>query len=782
MNNMSKIGEKMLDELKAIIKSPKLWITMAGVALIPTLYNVIFLSSMWDPYGNTKNLPVAVVNQDKSAKLNGKTISIGKDMEDNLSKNESLDFHFTTAKRAEKELEKGHYYMVITFPKDLSRKATTLMTEKPERLNITYKTTKGRSFVASKMSETAANKLKDEVAESITGTYTESVFKNMGSMKTGINKAADGSQELLNGSNKLQDGSQTLTSNLDVLASSSQTFSGGANKLNSGINLYTDGVGTLSNGLETLSDGVTAYTTGVHKLSEGSQKLDDKSQALVEGSEKLTDGLQQLSQATQLKPEQERTLQNLSDGLKNLNQIITNLQSTATTDSDTNSKLFNFLSTIESSTKALMNTAAADKQKQMTAVQSTSAFKSLTPEQQSQITSAVTGTPTSAETIAANISSNIENMKTVLSEASSSAPSNNGSQNLQTLSGTANNLVLKAISDLDKIQKLPTATKQLYQGSQTLTKGITDYTNAVGQLRKGAVTLDSKSNQLISGTQKASQGAQTLDSKSDQLRDGAGQLASGSDRIADGSNKLAGGGHQLTDGLTELSGGVSQLSSSLGKAGDQLSMVSVNKDNANAVSSPVTIKHEDYDSVDTNGVGMAPYMISVALMVVALSANVIFAKALSGKEPANRFSWAKNKLLINGFIATLAATILFFAVQFIGLKPDYPGKTYFIILLTAWTLMALVTALVGWDNRYGSFLSLLILLFQLGSSAGTYPIELSPKFFQTIQPFLPMTYSVSGLRETISLTGDVNHQWRMLVIFLVSSMILALLIYRKQED
>ncbi|HFE9462033.1 TPA: YhgE/Pip domain-containing protein, partial [Streptococcus agalactiae] len=130
----------MLDELKAIIKSPKLWITMAGVALIPTLYNVIFLSSMWDPYGNTKNLPVAVVNQDKSAKLNGKTISIGKDMEDNLSKNDSLDFHFTTAKRAEKELEKGHYYMVITFPKDLSRKATTLMTEKPERLNITYKT------------------------------------------------------------------------------------------------------------------------------------------------------------------------------------------------------------------------------------------------------------------------------------------------------------------------------------------------------------------------------------------------------------------------------------------------------------------------------------------------------------------------------------------------------------------------------------------------------------------------------------------------------------------
>ena len=55
--------------------------------------------------------------------------------------------------------------------------------------------------------------------------------------------------------------------------------------------------------------------------------------------------------------------------------------------------------------------------------------------------------------------------------------------------------------------------------------------------------------------------------------------------------------------------------------------------------------------------------------------------------------------------------------------------------LSGWTLMALVTALVGWDNRYGSFLSLVMLLlssrFLLG---GSYPIELSPKFFQVVHP------------------------------------------------
>ena len=48
------------------------------VALIPALYNIIFLSSMWDPYGQVSDLPVAVVNKDQSATYNGQKMEIGK--------------------------------------------------------------------------------------------------------------------------------------------------------------------------------------------------------------------------------------------------------------------------------------------------------------------------------------------------------------------------------------------------------------------------------------------------------------------------------------------------------------------------------------------------------------------------------------------------------------------------------------------------------------------------------------------------------------------------------
>ena len=52
-------------------------IAMAAIVLIPTIYTTLFLGSMWDPYGNVDQLPVAVVNNDKSVDYEGKTLAVG---------------------------------------------------------------------------------------------------------------------------------------------------------------------------------------------------------------------------------------------------------------------------------------------------------------------------------------------------------------------------------------------------------------------------------------------------------------------------------------------------------------------------------------------------------------------------------------------------------------------------------------------------------------------------------------------------------------------------------
>lgn len=769
----------MLEELKALIKSPKLWVTMIGVALVPALYNLSFLGSMWDPYGNVDDLPVAVVNQDKSSTLNDQTLSIGDDMLDSMSKNKALDYHFVSAEKAEEGLENGDYYMVITLPEDLSEKAASLLTDDPEKLTINYQTTAGRSFVASKMSESAMTKLKDTVSENITETYTKAVFKSMSSLQDGLQEASDGGNELLSGSQQLESGSQTITDNLNTAASGSQTLADGTATLSSGLTTYTNGVSSLASGANELDSNSAALVSGVAQLKESSAQV----QQLVDGANSLTDGLQKLATETTLSAEESANIQSLISGLPQLNAGIQQLN-TSVSKISTNvdiTQISTVLSDIASQAQGILEAEEKDSSARLTAIQATAAYQSLEAAQQAELVNALNTSGNSVSQQAQQILTDVQTMKTALTELSSKVTE------LQTsVSQIANNSNVALPGSVEALTTLSTglnkvntaATTELVPGSSKIASGIATLNT---KLSSGASELLTGVTTYTSAVSKVASGANQLAASNSQLTSGASQLQSGAKTLASGSSQLASGSDTLTSGLTTLTSGISTLTSSLSEASNQLSLVSVTNKNAKLVSNPVSTKETDNDSVKVNGIGMAPYMIAVSLMVVALSTNVIFASSLSGRPVKNRFEWAKQKLFINGLISTVGSLVLYGAIQFLGFEANYEWRTIFLIILGGWTLMALVTALVGWDNRYGSFLSLLMLLLQIGSAGGSYPIELSPKFFQVVHPYMPMTYIVTGLRQTISMTGSIGTQIGVLSALLVVFMVLGLIIYRQPK-
>ena len=773
----------MLEELKALIKSPKLWVTMIGVALVPALYNLSFLGSMWDPYGNVDDLPVAVVNQDKSSTLNDQTLSIGDDMLDSMSKNKALDYHFVSAEKAEEGLENGDYYMVITLPEDLSEKAASLLTDDPEKITINYQTTAGRSFVASKMSESAMTKLKDTVSENITETYTKAVFKSMSSLQDGLQEASDGGNELLSGSQQLESGSQTITDNLNTAASGSQTLADGTATLSSGLTTYTNGVSTLASGANELNSNSVALISGIAQLKESSTQV----QRLVDGANSLTDGLQQLATSTTLSAEESANIQSLISGLPQLNAGIQQLNASVS-EISTNvdiTQISTVLSDIASQAQGILKAEEKDSSDRLAAIQATPVYQEdLDASQQAQLVNALNTSGNSVSQQAQQILTDVQTMKASLTALS---PLSSKVTELQTaVSQIANqsNVALpgsvKALTTLSTgLNQVNTATTtQLVPGSSQIASGIstlnTKLSSGANELLTGATTYTNAVSQIASG-------ANQLVANNTQLTSGASQLQSGAEALASGSSQLAAGSGTLTSGLTTLTSGLSTLSSSLTDASKQLSLVSVTNKNAKLVSNPVSTKETDNDNVKVNGIGMAPYMIAVSLMVVALSTNVIFASSLSGRPVKNRFEWAKQKLFINGLISTVGSLVLYGAIQFLGFEANYEWRTIFLIILGGWTLMALVTALVGWDNRYGSFLSLVMLLLQVGSAGGSYPIELSPKFFQVVHPYMPMTYIVTGLRQTISMTGSIGTQIGVLSALLVVFMVLGLIIYRQPK-
>ena len=876
----------MFKEWKAIFKKPTFIIVMIGISLIPALYNIIFLSSMWDPYGQLSELPVAVVNNDKEATYNGNTMAIGKDMVSNLENNKSLDFHFVNEEEGKKGLENGDYYMVVTLPSDLSEKAASILTDHPEQMNIDYQTSSGHSFIASKMSDSAMTQLKQNVSASVTETYTKALFQKMGDLKSGLTKAADGSEQLANGASQLAVGSQTLTTNLHSLADSSLTFSngteqftkglssyvsgveqlhlglgtfnsglvtytgavskldsglgqlaskspelvGGINQLYTGVEAYTGGVSQLNTGLNQFSSGVSAYTNGVGNLATGANQLSSQSATLRMGVEQLSEGIQQLSSKLDTSSEQKDQINQLSSGLNQLNQAIQNI------DVGDTKQLSSVLSSIVSLSNQMLASAQSEKATTLANIQSTAAYQSLTSEQQAEISASVSQNSTdsiqSAQSIIAlvqglqgsleNLQNQSSNLSTLQNQANQVLPlastSLTGlSSGLTEMQGAVTSKLVPASQSIasgvnsytagvDKVSQgasqlseknstLTGSLDQLVSGSTTLTQKSSSLTAGVGQLVEktpelvsgieklstGSNQLNQKSQELMAGVDKLQSGSGQLADKSSQLLSGASQLENGANKLADGSGKLAEGGTKLTAGIESLQIGTTDLGQGLSNASNQLKSASTESKNAETLAEPLSLSKTDNDHVPVNGIGMAPYMISVALFVAALSTNMIFAKLPSGRHPETRWAWFKSRFEINGVIAVLAAVLVYGGVHLIGLTANHEMRTLFLIIIASLTFMSMVTALTTWNSRLGAFFSLILLLLQLASSAGTYPLALTNDFFKNVNPWLPMSYSVSGLRQTISMTGNIHSQIIFLLVTLVLFIGLGMLAYQPKK-
>ena len=803
----------MLREWKAILKKPAFIIVMLGVSMIPALYNVIFLSSMWDPYGKVSDLPVAVVNQDKAVTASGKTLSIGEDVVSSLKENKNLDFHFVSKEDAQNGLEKGDYYMVVTLPSDLSERAASILTDNPQQMKIDYQTSSGHSFIAGKMSDSAMASLKQTVAQNVTDTYTSAIFKNMGDLKTGLVKASDGAQQLASGSQQLGSGSQTIANNLRTLNQATSKLSSGAAQFNTGLQTYTGSVAQVSSGLGSLSNGINTYANGVSTVAAGANQLSGRSADLLGGVQQLTqsgDGVQALSTGVTnlntglatLKSSVDTTLannqQNVSDLANGLTQLNASIQAAASDSAVSTDSIEASLTSIAASAQAIINNNQDAKAAALASVQATSAYQGLSSEAKAEIDAAVgasqAGSDQSAQTILSEIDTMRASLETikgasqtklsqlesasnqVLPQASSMINGlYNGLSTVSTGLGSASGGANQLVAGVD------TLNEKLTTGATQLEQGVTSYTNAVGQLSEGTSALASKNPDLLANTTKLANGAAQLTDKSPELTSSFGKLADGTNQLASGTEKLADGSSALTDNLSKLTVGTSDLSNGLSDAGDKLSTVSTKEDNAKTLADPLTLSKTDENKVEKNGIGMAPYMISVALFVAAISTNIIFSTLPSGQEPKTRRDWLKARIEVNGVISVVAGILVYGAVHLIGLSANHEWATLGLIVLASMTFMALVTALVTWDSKLGAFASLILLLLQLASSAGTYPLELTSKIFQVINPWLPMSYSVSGLRQTISMNGQIGSQVLFLAFVLVLFMALGTLVYRTDK-
>lgn len=595
-------------EWKSLWRNKILMIVLVFIIAIPAIYTTLFLGSMWDPYGKLDNLPVAVVNLDEPVEYEGETLNVGQKLVDKLKDDGSLCFNFTDADQAERGLENGTYYMVITVPKNFSENATTLMDTVPKKMELDYKTNPGTNYIAMKMSETALEKIKTSVAQEVTKTYAETIFDKISEAGDGMKDAADGAGEIYDGTEKLADGNKTISDNLKTLSEGTLTFKDGTSELKVGLSSYLDGVNQLSDGSTTLANGATSLLTGALKLNEGANSLSDGTKTLTSGTATLesgaktlesglktyTDGVKQAndgaaalnsnsaaltSGAQQLTAGNEQLSSGSAQILGGLNQMSSTVKSGLPSEdkiTELSGGLDTYSAAIGKMNEELQNTSlpseeelaalnavktdltnsltnAGDNAKSLyvLAAQLQASGDLQTAAQVKEIADSLAANVTTAANDATAISAVFEQVTPSLSKVTQLK---NGvaelNENKELVLGGAKTAVNGMYSGLANVSyALDT---QIIPGMSTLDGGIS-------QVSDGAKSLSSGLTAYTSGVAQVGNGLTQLNDNSAQLNSGATQLSSGASQLASGAKTLDSGADELKSGTKTLADGTKTL-------------------------------------------------------------------------------------------------------------------------------------------------------------------------------------------------------------------------------
>ncbi|MEU0253625.1 YhgE/Pip domain-containing protein [Streptomyces sp. NPDC006184] len=290
-----------------------------------------------------------------------------------------------------------------------------------------------------------------------------------------------------------------------------------------------------------------------------------------------------------------------------------------------------------------------------------------------------------------------------------------------------------------------------------------------------------KINKLNTGAQQVAAGAEKLHTALGTAHTGADKLDQGIGTAKSGAETLNAGLYKLSDGSGKLAGG---LHSGAKKIPDYDKR---DRDRRTGVmADPVQLASHDLHQAPNYGTGFAPYFIPLSLWVGAMVAYMLIAPLNRRALAAGSSPW---RIALAGWLPVVAVGVLQVAALMavlhwaIGLQMlRAAGTIGFLCLVTA-----CFAAIVQWLNAQfgaaGRILVLALLMLQLTSAGGTYPVQTSPGFFNAIHPFLPMSYIVEALRRLIT-GGGLGPVWQacaVLTAFTAGALALTALAARRRQ-
>ncbi len=701
-------------------------VVCVGMVVIPCFYAWFNIWGSWDPYGNTKNLKVALVNEDDGYKsdLIPVDVNLGERVVSDLRASKSIGYIVVDQDEAIEGVKSGEYYAAVVIPDDFSKRMLTSFAQEGQRPEVEFYQNEKANAIAAIVTDKASSAVEKEINQSFASSLTSAAAGVLDQLDNYLDSddvakvATQLDQALTQTQGRLSDTAGNLRSYAAIAGSAAQLLDQMDESGVSGLGTALDASGMLRSGTEGVSslsdalDGATSslnnsLNTSAADFSAVKRSLDDAFDAADGHEEKLVGALQKAKDAAD---QRVAKLQSLYDSMNGTDTV---------------------MKTYEDS------------------------FQIGSTEWQT------------VHTISVEITGLNAKVKQALDDAKA----------LDDGIGTA-------IDDLENSRTTATQARQILsdmvtQAGSSITELSSSYedglrsslANLNSSLNAAADTADSMKGQL---DQVSSSLSDTATTASKSLYDVQGSLNDAAGRLDEAAGKLQDIHTRIQDALS--SGDLDQLRTILSAdAGDLASFISA----------PVTMDRTAVFAVANNGSAMAPFYSTLAIWIGGVVLCALTKTSPSedfleeiGARPTDSYIGRIIFFLVIGFLQS--TLVIAGDLYFLGIQCLHP----FLFFLTGWLesfiFINIIYSLTASFGDVGKAIAVVLMVIQVAGSGGTFPKEMLPGVFQTLYPFLPFVHGEDAMRACIAGIYQNDYWFCMLRLaaFIVPSLLLGLVLRR----
>ncbi|GAA3106425.1 hypothetical protein GCM10020254_60370 [Streptomyces goshikiensis] len=260
---------------------------LVALLLLPLLYGALYLWSFWDPYGRLDKVPVALVNSDQGATVDGKHLDAGGEITKKLRDSRTFDWREVSAAEAAKGLEDGKFYLSLTMPADFSEKIASSSGDDPTTGALQVRTNDANNYVVGSISRTVFSEVRSAASKNASRGFLDKIFVNFSDLHDKTAEAADGADQIKDGAGKAQQGAKDLAEGLDTAEEKSDELTSGLKKLGSGAAQLKTGTRGIADGTQKLADKMDGVAGKARPFVQDPKQLADTA-VLVADTAKVT--------------------------------------------------------------------------------------------------------------------------------------------------------------------------------------------------------------------------------------------------------------------------------------------------------------------------------------------------------------------------------------------------------------------------------------------------------------------------------------------------------------